>query len=232
MAVNQDPLRRPAQKTKAKARAGSGWYAVVARVGLVAKGISYGLVGALAVGVAAGHGGKATSRNGALATVADESWGKAVLVALACGFAAYAIWRFVQAFAEREPDDDEAKGMAKKWGKRAGYIGRGLVYAALTYSTVHLLMNSGGQESQNEKAHKTTAMVFDWPAGRWLVALGGMVLLGVALWNLYRGLSAKFEEKWHGGMSHAERTWGRRAGVVGHVSRAVVFGLIGVFRSE
>src|SRR6266511_1969985 len=100
MAVNQDPLRRPAQKTKAKARAGSGWYAVVARVGLVAKGISYGLVGALAVGVAAGHGGKATSRNGALATVADESWGKAVLVALAFGFAAYAVWRFVQAFAE------------------------------------------------------------------------------------------------------------------------------------
>jgi hypothetical protein len=222
-------MRRPAQKTKQKAESGSGWYAVLARVGLVAKGISYGLVGALAVGVAVGHGGKATSRNGALATIADESWGKAVLAALAFGFAAYAIWRFVQAFAEREADDDEAKGMAKKWGKRAGYIGRGLIYAGLTYSTVKLLTNSSQQESQNEKAHKTTAMVFDWPAGRWLILLAGLALVGAGLWNLYRGLSRKFEDKWRGGMSRTERVWGGRAGVVGHVARAVVFGLIGIF---
>jgi hypothetical protein len=227
--VNSETLRRPAQETKAKAEAGSGWYAVLARTGLVAKGISYGLVGALAVGVAVGHGGKATSRNGALATIADEAWGKAVLAALAFGFAAYAIWRFVQAFAERERDEDEATGMAKKWGKRAGYVGRGLIYAGLTYSTLRLLVNAGGGESQNEKAHKTAAIVFDWPAGRWLVLLGGLALVGTALWNLYRGLSTKFEDKWRGGMSSTERTWGRRAGLVGHVARAVVFGLIGVF---
>jgi len=47
------------------------------------------------------------------------------------------------------------------------------------------------------------------------------------LWNLYRGLSRKFEDKWRvGGMSHAARKWG--AGAVGHVARAVVFALIGI----
>ena len=30
-------------------------------------------------------------------------------------------------------------------------------------------------------------------------------------------------------MSRTERTWGSRAGVVGHVARGVVFGLIGIF---
>ena len=140
----EERVRRETEKTKAKAESGSGWYAVLARVGLVAKGISYGLVGVLALAVAAGHGGKATSRTGALATIADESWGKLVLILLALGFAAYAIWRFVQAVAEREdPGDGEAEGLAKKWGKRAGYLGRGLIYAGLTYTTVRLLTGSG-----------------------------------------------------------------------------------------
>jgi hypothetical protein len=50
------------------------------------------------------------------------------------------------------------------------------------------------------------------------------------LWNLYRGLTRKFEDKWRTGeMSHRARKWGGRAGVAGHLSRAVVFGLIGVF---
>ena len=223
-------LRRETAKTKAKAESGSGWYAVLARVGLVAKGISYGLVGVLALAVAAGHGGTATSRTGALATIADESWGKLVLILLALGFAAYAIWRFVEAVAEREdPDDGEAKGLAKKWGKRAGYVGRGLIYAGLTYTTLRLLTGSGADQSQNEKARETTAAVFDWPAGRWIVGAAGLVIIGAGLWNLYRGVSTKFEEKWRGGMSRIERTWGRRAGVVGHVARGVVFGLIGVF---
>jgi hypothetical protein len=225
-------VRRKAEKTKAKAETGTGWYAGVARAGLVAKGISYGLVGVLAVGVAVGEGGKTTSRNGALATLADESWGTILLVLLALGFAAYALWRFVQAVFERETDEDGAKGEAKEWGKRAGYVGRGLIYAGLTYSTIRLLTRSGAQESQNEKAQQTASTVFDWPAGRWLVAIAGLVIVGAGLWNLYRGLSRKFEEKWRGGMSSAERMWGGRAGVVGHVARGIVFGLIGGFLTK
>ena len=226
-----DLVRRKADKTRAKAETGSGWYEGAARAGLVAKGVSYGLVAVLALGVAFGQGGKTTSRNGALATLADESWGKAVLVLLALGFAAYALWRVVQAVFERE-DEDGAKGQAKEWGKRAGYVGRGLIYAGLTYSTIRLLASSGEQKSQNQEAQQTTSTVFDWPAGRWIVALAGLAIIGAGLWNLYRGVSRSFEEKWRGGMSRRERTWGSRAGVFGHVARGVVFGLIGIFLTK
>lgn len=225
-------VRRKADKTRAKAETGSGWYAGAARAGLVAKGISYGLVGVLAIGVAVGEGGQATSRNGALATLADESWGKVVLGLLAVGFAAYALWRLIQAIFEREDDEDGAKGHAKQWGKRAGYLGRGLIYAGLTYSTIKLLDGAGGQQSQNQEARQTTTTVFDWPAGRWLVALAGLAVIGAGLWNVYRGLSTKFEEKWRGGMTPRERTWGSRVGVFGHVARGVVFTLIGVFLTK
>jgi hypothetical protein len=56
------------------------------------------------------------------------------------------------------------------------------------------------------------------------------VLIGAALWNLYRGLARKFEDKWRlDRLTPAVRRWGSRAGLAGHVARFVVFGLIGVF---
>jgi hypothetical protein len=219
----------PGEKARDKAESGSGWYAWLARGGLVAKGASFALVAVLAIGVAVGTGGKTTSRQGALETLAQETWGKIVLIVLGIGFAAYALWRFVQAFAEREDEDGE-KETAKKWGKRAGYIGRGLIYASLAFTTFKLLLGAGGEQSQNAKAHETTAAVLDWPGGRWIVGIAGLCIIGAGLWNAYRGLTKKFEDKWRTGeMSETELTWGSRAGIAGHLARAVVFTLIGIF---
>jgi len=218
----------PAREARREAQTGSGWYAWLAHSGLVAKGASFVLVGVLAIKVALGEGGKTTSRQGALATLADSTFGKILLVALAVGFAAYALWRFVQAFAERGADD-EAKEQAKTWGKRAGYVGRGLIYASLTFTTIRILTGSGGGQSQNQEARQTTSGVLDWPGGRWLVGLVGLAIIGAGLWNAYRAVTKKFEDKWTGGMSHAEKKWGGRAGVLGHLARGVVFTLIGIF---
>jgi hypothetical protein len=44
------------RETHRQARSGSGWYAWVARAGLVAKGVSFGIVGALAFKLAIGAG--------------------------------------------------------------------------------------------------------------------------------------------------------------------------------
>jgi uncharacterized membrane protein YidH (DUF202 family) len=225
MAVRQPTVDLPARKARSDAQAGRGWYAVLARTGLVAKGVSYGLVGVLAIALALGAGGKATSREGALEKLATHSFGKVVLALLALGLAAYAIWRFVQAIAERE--EDEA---AKTWAKRAGYVGRGLVYAGLTVSALKILFGSGGGQSQTGKAHKTTAVLLSWPGGTWLVGIAGAVIVGVGLWNFYRGVSRKFEDRWRTGrMSEQARKWGGRAGLGGHVARGVVFSLIGIF---
>jgi hypothetical protein len=220
-------VRRRGPEARATAEAGRGWYAVVARSGLVAKGISYGLVGALAVKLAVGDGGQATSRQGALHQLARHAFGEIVLILLAAGFVAYALWRFLQAYFERQ---DEGDGAVKVWGKRAGYVGRGLIYTSLAYSTLKIVTGSGAGQSQNEKAHRSTAVVLGWTGGRELVAAAGICLVGAACWNLYRGLARTFEDKWSvSRLSPAVRRFGSRAGLVGHVARFVVFGLIGVF---
>ena len=228
----KDALRHAGGEARATAEAGTGWYEWLARTGLIAKGVSFGIVGILAFKLSLGSGGKATSREGALQSLAQNSFGKILLVFLALGFAAYAIWRFVQALAEREDAEDagEAKGKAKKWGKRAGYVGRALIYGALSLTTVRILTNSDEKQSQSQQAKQTTSTVFDLPAGRWLVGLAGLCIIGAGLWNAYRGLTRAFEDKWRvGEMSRAEHSWGSRIGVLGHLARAVVFGLVGVF---
>ena len=218
---------KPAREVRQKADSGSGWYEWLARTGLVAKGVSFGILGVLAIEVAIGEGGKATSRTGALATLAQHPLGKLLLIALAIGFAAYALWRIVQAFAERA-DEPDAEGEAKKWGTRAGYLGRAAIYAGLAYACVKILTGSH-QQSQNSEARQRTAEVLDWPAGRWLVAAVGLAIVGAGLWNLYRGVSQKFEDKWRGGMGQTAKKWGARIGTLGHIARAVVFALVGLF---
>jgi hypothetical protein len=201
------------------------WLNALARVGLVAKGASFALVGMLAIELAVESGGQATSRQGALRSLAQHSFGRFLLILLAVGFAAYALWRFAQTFFDENNVGDGAKGLAK----RAGYFGRGTIYASLTYSTVKII-SGAAQQSQNQKAHKTTATVLSWPAGKWIVGAAGLVLLGVGLWNGYRGIEKKFLENWlTEKMSAAAQSWGSRSGVVGLLARMVVFVLIGVF---
>jgi len=226
----RDFAREPARKTKRDAREGRGWYAVAARAGIVAQGLSFILVGALAIKLALGNGGKAESRSGALHTLAQHSFGKVVLIALAFGFAAYAVWRFVQAFAAQEdPGEGEVKGDAKKWAMRAGYVGRGLIYAGLTWTCVKLLMGASTNSSQTEQAHKRTAEALHWPLGPWIVGAAGACILGAGLWNVYRALTMKFEDCWRPRDGETVRKWGARLGVLGYLARGFVFGLIGIF---
>ena len=200
------------------------WLATLARIGLVAKGISFALVGVLALEVALGRGGKSTSREGALATIAQNGWGELLLYALAAGFAAYAVWRLAQAVFEREEKD------TKLWGKRAGYVGRAAIYCGLAYTAVKIATGTVGPDSQTERAHKTTAEILSWPAGTWLVGLAGLSILGVGLYNGYRGITRSFTDKWRGeGTTEEIGRWAERIGVVGLLARCVVFGLIGAF---
>ena len=166
MGTAEERLARPAREARQRGRSGSGWYAWLARAGLLAKGVSFGIVGALAIKLALGDGGRATSREGALHALAGETFGVVVLTLLAVGFAASALWRFVEAWAA--PGED-----AKKLAKRLGSVGRGVVYAALAFSAAKLVAGAGGGGSQNERARDTAATLLSWPAGTWLVAAGG-----------------------------------------------------------
>lgn len=193
----------------------------LARAGLVARGVVYGVIGVLAIEVAFGSGGKATNQQGALQTIAQQPFGKALLVAVAVGLAGYAAWRLIRA-AIGHGTQEEDSGF-----DRLAAGASGLVYAALCAVAVKILVGPGGGGGSTGPK-KTTAGVLGWTGGSVIVAVAGGVLIGVALYQGYKGLAREFIEE----SNTATMNWRLRrayeaAGVFGHLARMVVFGLTG-----
>lgn len=203
----------------------SRWVELGGRFGLATKGFSYILVAIIALKVAVGGGGQAEDRTGALETLADEPFGWALLVTVALGFAAYAVWRFAEAIFDRGGEGDDAKGI----GKRLADFGKGLLYAVLAVATLSVLVGAGGGGGAKEE-DRATAVVLDWPGGRWLVGAVGLAIVGAGIFNAYRALSGSFRKELRTElMGSVEKGWYTAFGVAGHLARAIVFALIGIF---
>jgi hypothetical protein len=200
------------------------WVEVAGRAGLVAKGASYGLIGVLALQVALGQRGSTSDRQGVLRQLATESWGPVALVALAVGFAGYALWRYYDAAFDRSGHGSDAKGLAV----RAKAFGIGALYTASAVAAASLLVSTSSAAKGDEK--QETARVLEWPAGRWLVLLVAAGFAGAGLYNVFRAATRKFRERLSRERMHGRvERWAVASGVVGHLARGVVFGLVGVF---
>ncbi|HEX8804943.1 MAG TPA: DUF1206 domain-containing protein [Acidimicrobiales bacterium] len=207
----------------AQRAAQSPWVARGARLGHVAKGVSYGMIAILALQVAVGQGGKTTDRQGVLREVAGKSYGTAALIALAVGFIGYALWRFARGFLDRDARGTDPEALAK----RAKDLVIGAIYVGSAVVAISLVIgagSSGGDEKEE------TAKVLDWPFGQWIVGALGLAMLAFGLYNGYRALTKKFRKDLREQeMEHGVQPWAIATGVVGHAARAVVFALVGIF---
>ncbi len=204
----------------------SRWLGRIGRVGLAAKGISYALVAVMATLLAVGVGARATDREGALEVVARESYGRLLILGLALGFAAYAVWRLAQAVFDRADEGTDGKGIAK----RVGYLARAVLYGGLAVTALTLLDGTGSDSSETQETRRTTAEALSWPGGQWLVGAVGVGLLAAAGFNGYRALTQKFEQKWYvDDLSEQTQRFVAGMSSIGLLARFVVFGLIGLF---
>jgi hypothetical protein len=192
-------------------------------MGHVAKGVLYAVVGLLALQIPLGLEGKTTDRQGALRTIAQQPLGELMLFVLAAGLVGYAVWRFVQAFLDRDHEGTGIKGLAK----RVSYLARGVLYGGLALVALGLVIgwgSSGGNEKEE------TARVFELPGGRWVIAAIGAGFLVAGVYNAYRSVTGKFRKHLREHMlGKAARGWMIVVGVLGHAARAVVFALVGIF---
>ena len=213
-------------KNAAHEAASSPWMEGLARAGLVAKGVTYCLVATLALRVAFGDRGNIEDRPGALQAIAESTFGRISLAAIAIGLAGYAIWRFTQAGLGRTLETGEREGTLK----RIGSAGRGILYAWLAFICAELVFDADEPSGQGKDEKEITARILDWPAGRWVVAAVGLFVIGAGIWNVYRGLSGRFRDDLkEGKMSGGERPWYTALGVIGHAARGLVFALAGLF---
>jgi hypothetical protein len=218
---------RPARELRRAKNAGQDFvhtrtFKWLSRGGFVARATIYAIIGVLAFKLAIGAGGKLTNQHGALDTVANQPFGTYLLTLLAIGLGGYALWRLFRAALGRGPEDSDS-GF-----DRIAALASGLAYAGLCAVAVEILIGSGSSSSANAKS--STAGALGWPGGQWIVGAIGLVMIGVGLYQGYKGITQKFlEESKTEEMSPRVRKWIGRVGTAGHLARAVVFALIGAF---
>ena len=197
-------------------------FEILARTGFVARGLVYGIIGVLAFELAIGHGGKLANQQGAMRAIEHQPFGKVLLILVAIGLGGYAMWRLFRAILGHGPEGADS-GI-----ERLGALGSGIVYALFCVIAVTLLIGSGSSSSSSPK--HTTKDVFGWPAGHWIVGIAGLVMIGVGIYQFIRGVGKKFlADSKTEQMKPATKELITRLGMVGHVARAVVFALVGVF---
>jgi hypothetical protein len=174
--------------------------------------------------MAFGSGQSAGSRK-ALREIAQEPFGQTILILTAIGLFGYAAWRFLAAVYDPGSPTDE-----KRIVKRIGYAASGVLNLALAVYALRISTSLFGGGGGGTSKEGLTAQLLAQPFGQWLVGLVGLAVIGVGGYQIYKGLSEKFMQKYEPGeMNAEERKWSRRSGKVGLPARGVTFGIIGVF---
>jgi hypothetical protein len=162
----------------------------LARVGLIAYGVVHLLVAWLALQLAWGGGGESADQSGAMSTLAESSFGKPLLWVVAVGLVALAVWQAAEVLRWRHGWSASGKARTQALKKSGKAIVKAVIYAALAVLAIRFA--TGGGRSSSQQQQETTAGVFGWPAGQWLVAAAGLILIGVGAYHVYKGVTKRF----------------------------------------
>ena len=184
-----------------------------ARLSLVAKGLLYALVAVLALQIAFGSGGSEADSAGALHTVARQPLGRALVLALAAGFAVYAGW---QLFAAVRGDG---------WYARLAAALRGAVWAFVSVTAVRIVLHDGVSADQEETL---TSRILAVPFGPALVVGAGIAAIVIGLMFLRRLRDHAYLDDLRPLRSRT-RTVVKVVAITGHVAKTGVFALTGAF---
>jgi hypothetical protein len=192
----------------------------IARFGLAARGFVYVVLGWLAVQIARGHGRHEANSRGALAEIARQSYGIALLWVLGVGFAAYAIWRLSEAICGTAAD-------GKKPGPRLVSLVGAVIYIAFCVATFSFIAGTS-KKGQAQQQVTLTARVMRHTDGRWLVGLIGVIVVVVGLAIVVQGAQRKFEKDLRmSDLSRSTRAVVVPLGIAGAVARGIVFAVGG-----
>lgn len=218
-------LRSKAYEAEGELRDASTWVEVLGRIGYVAKGIVYAVVGLLAIRVAMGSGGRTEGAKGAIREIGTQPFGRTLLGILAVGLCGYAVWRLVQAAMDTEIKGNDATGLFI----RAGYAISGLIYLSLGFFAGQGALGSsgGGGDTQQQWSARLMAET----GGQLALGLIGVVVIGVGLGQLYKAFNPRTFMTYYdrSRMSEKMQKAAKIAGQAGMAARCVTFAVIGWF---
>jgi len=197
----------------------------IARVGLIARGTVYLLVGLLALMVVIygpGAGGRMSDSRGALRELVRQPFGYFVVSLMALGLVCYAVWRVLTGLFDWDAYGRRWSG----WFVRVTQIFGGLVHLGLGAYALNLMFLFT-RTNNRASEQRLVRWLFELPFGDWIVgAVGvGIVVFGVA----------QFVIAWREAFRHYMTIPDDHARVVipickyGLMARGIVFSIIGWF---
>jgi Domain of Unknown Function (DUF1206) len=224
--LKTDSGARPAMTTKVGTKAEQAGDSVslqmLARFGLIAYAGVHLLIGWLALRLAWGaSASKSADTSGALKTLAAQPFGQVLLWLTAAGLLALALWQGSAAIWGYR-DSDPAQRVRKRCASGA----KAATYLALGVSAASVSLGSGSSSSQSQE--HTTSGVLAWPGGQVIVVVAGLVIIGVGVASVVKGVTQSFSEEIESSsLPPAARQAVARLGQVGYITKGVALGVVG-----
>jgi hypothetical protein len=225
-------LRGRAESAKQSAKAAANQATVsplmetMLRLGYLVRGAVYGVIGLLALEVAIGGGGKITDPQGAISQLGQTTLGDILLYVILIGLVGYGLWGLIRGIVDPQHRGTKPKGIVM----RVGYAISGISYILLGAATLNLIEKGSTGNGQTAQLQKTIATILTQSWGQIVVALIGLIVIGIGFAQIYQGINPTFERQFRPyALNPARRGRIVRFGRVGMPARGIVFTLIGLF---
>ncbi len=194
----------------------------LARSGYLASGLLRVLIGVLALLVAGHVAGAHADASGAFETVRSITGGTVILVLVAVGDLALALWLIVQGLLFRHPHAVE------KWRQRSVYWGRAVVYVVIGWTAARFALGASRSDSV-EATRAATRDLLRVPGGGVVLGLVAGVILITGVSMVVVGARRQFVKTVHLPDNPGPRRFVLVLGVTGYVAQGASIAVVGAF---
>lgn len=209
-------------RQSARAAGNSRPLELLTRAGFLGYGVLHLAVAWLALQIAHGRQARESDQSGAFMLLGQQPLGRFLLIFIAVGLAAMALWQLILAAVGHRQE----RGLGRA-AERLASLGRTVIYAALAWSAQRVVANAAA--SGAEQQQQITARMLAHPTGRWLIGLAGLGILALGIGMAIYGALRKFEKRLRmAQMSAQVQRLATRLGQIGYIAKGVAFGIVGV----
>lgn len=194
----------------------------IARIGYIAKGLVYFMVGLLTLQTTIGMGGETSDATNALQEFIYQPFGTVLLFGIMVGLVAHAAWRILQGVIDPEDRGDGAQIM---FFRLIDFL-VGCLYISMSYAAWQILQGLAAQDS-DQSTQVWVGKILELPYGKWLVMFCAIVIFIGGLYQFYSAWSANFDSSFDSEeMSNREITTLRSLGRFGISAWGVVYSMV------
>jgi uncharacterized protein DUF1206 len=199
------------------------WSVPVMRVGYAGRGLVYLVLAGFSL-YAISRGARPPGAASSLSQLETTRWGTVVLVMICLGAFAFAVWNVVDALYDLENRGADGKGIVA----RAAKIITAVIYATIG-SVAFSLVFTGDNRGASSSISRWTAAMMNWPGGRWIVGIIGLIIIGTGVVLVVNGWKEKYRQHLQGNQFTMNWNWLLKAGVI---ARGIVIAIVGMLFAQ